>query len=277
LKEDVGGGNNAPSTSRFKRTKIFANGRHAATVISLRAWAQLSIHRVRVMKETPQKLRVEVGKSTSVSALLMIPRVARACFVFAHGAGVGMTHPSMEAIATGLAERGIATLRYQFPYMEAGSRRPDPPALAHATVRAAVAEAARSCPALPLIAGGKSFGGRMTSQAQAKTPLARVAGLAFFGFPLHPTGKPSTERAAHLSDVHVPMLFLQGTNDKLAEPNLLKPLVENLGSHATLHFVAAADHSFHVPKRSGRNDGEVLAEVLDAFEAWVGKIDAQRA
>src|SRR5215813_4881724 len=176
-----------------------------------------------MMKNTPQKLRVEVGKSTSVSALLILPQAARACFVFAHGAGAGMTHPSIEAIATGLAERGIATLRYQFPYMEKGSKRPDPPALAHATVRAAVAEAAKACAGLPLIAGGKSFGGRMTSQAQAKAPLDDVKGLAFFGFPLHPAGKPSADRAQHLADVRIPMLFLQGTRDALAELNLLEP------------------------------------------------------
>jgi uncharacterized protein len=222
------------------------------------------------MKETsPQKLVIEVGKSTSISALMMHPAQARACFVFAHGAGAGMTHTFMESAAGGLAERGVATLRYQFPYMEKASRRPDPPAIAHAAVRAAVTEAARRCPGLPLIAGGKSFGARMTSQAQAKAPLAGVRGLAFFGFPLHPAGKPSIDRADHLTDVDVPMLFLQGSNDKLAELQLLKPAVEKLKPLATLHLVEAADHSFHVPARSGRNDREVMAEILDALAAWV--------
>ena len=221
---------------------------------------------------TPQKIVIEVGKATSVSALLVNPPHARACFVFAHGAGAGMTHSFMEQAAAGLAERGIATLRYQFPYMEKASRRPDPPAIAHAAVRAAAGEAARCCPGLPLIAGGKSFGGRMTSQAQAKAPLAGVRGLAFFGFPLHPAGKPSPDRADHLSDVHVPMLFLQGSNDKLAESQLLKPVVKKLGPLATLHLVEAADHSFHVPARSGRNDRAVMGEILDALAAWVAAI-----
>jgi uncharacterized protein len=225
------------------------------------------------MKEfVPQKLQIEVGSPGPVSALLMRPRGARACFVFAHGAGVGMIHPSMEIVAIGLAERGIATLRYQFPYMEKGSKRPDPPAIAHATVRAAVAQAAKSCSGFALIAGGKSFGGRMTSQAQAKAPLEGVQGLAFLGFPLHPQGQPSTERAAHLSEVQLPMLFLQGTNDGLAELDLLKPVVASLGRRATLHLLEGADHSFHVPKRSGRTDGEVMDEALDAFATWIGRI-----
>jgi predicted alpha/beta-hydrolase family hydrolase len=221
----------------------------------------------------PQKLTIEVGKSTSLSALLARPQGARACFVLAHGAGAGMTHPFMEAVATGLAERDIATLRYQFPYMEKGSKRPDPPAVAHAAVRAAVAEAARACSGLPLIAGGKSFGGRMTSQAQAKTPLAGVIGLAFLGFPLHASGKPSSDRADHLADVQVPMLFLQGTNDELAELSLLTPAVKRLGPRASLHLVEAADHSFHVPARSGRNDREVMGEVLDALAAWIDGLE----
>src|ERR1700736_501770 len=163
-----------------------------------------------------QKLTIEAGKSATVSALLIRPRDARACYVFAHGAGAGMTHAFMTEAAEGLATRGIATLRYQFPYMEKGGKRPDPPAIAHAAVRGAVAAAAQHCPGLPLIAGGKSFGGRMTSQAQAKTPLPGVAGLAFFGFPLHAAGKPSSERADHLAHVRGPVLFLQGTADKLA-------------------------------------------------------------
>jgi predicted alpha/beta-hydrolase family hydrolase len=219
-----------------------------------------------------QELKFAVGSAGNVSALLMRPEAARACYVLAHGAGAGMRHASMEAIAMGLAERGIATLRYQFPYMEKGRKRPDPPALAQATVRAAVAEAAVVCAGLPLLAGGKSFGGRMTSQAQAKAPLEGVRGLAFFGFPLHPAGKPSAERADHLAQVKMPMLFLQGTRDALAELRLLEPLVKGLGRKATLHLVEGADHSFHVLKSSGRNDRDVLIEIFDTFAAWVDEV-----
>jgi len=221
---------------------------------------------------TAQSLRIEISATAPVSALLIEPPQARACYVFAHGAGAGMAHASMETIATGLAGRGIATLRYQFPYMEKGSKRPDSPAVAHAAVRAAVSEAARFCPKLPLIAGGKSFGGRMTSQAQAIDALPGVCGLAFLGFPLHPAGKPSSDRAKHLADIRIPMLFLQGTRDALAELDLLEPVVKRLGKPATLHLVKEADHSFHVLARSGRNDREVMAEVLDAFAAWVDTI-----
>jgi predicted alpha/beta-hydrolase family hydrolase len=220
------------------------------------------------------ELTLQVGSAGAVSALLTLPQQPRACFVFAHGAGAGMTHAFMAAVASGLAERHVATLRYQFPYMEKGSKRPDPPGIAHAAVRAAVAAAAQACPGLPLIAGGKSFGGRMTSQAQAKTPLDGVVGLAFLGFPLHPAGKPSSDRGDHLADVKIPMLFLQGTGDKLAELKLLKPVVKQLGARATLHLVEAADHSFHVPARSGRKDSEVMAEVLDAFVAWIAAMHA---
>jgi len=216
-----------------------------------------------------QSLRIEINPGETVSALLIRPQQAGACYVFAHGAGAGMAHSSMEATAAGLGDRGIATLRYQFPYMERGSKRPDAPAVAHAAVRAAIAEAGRCCPALPLIAGGKSFGGRMTSQAQALSPLPGVRGLAFLGFPLHPAGKPSSERAKHLAEVKIPMLFLQGTRDALAELSLLQPVVGGLGSLATLHLLEGADHSFHVLKSSGRNDREVLNEALDAFAAWV--------
>ena len=222
---------------------------------------------------SPQQLEIAIAKSGSVSGLLTRPAQARACFVFAHGAGAGMTHPFMETFAAGLGERGIATLRYQFPYMEKRSRRPDPPAIAQAAVRAAVAEAARACPGLPLIAGGKSFGGRMTSQAQAAAPLANVRGLAFLGFPLHPAGKLSTDRAKHLAEVHVPMLFVQGTRDSLAELTLLEPVVTGLGPSASLHLVSEADHSFHVPARSGRNDREVMKEILDTFSTWIGAIE----
>jgi predicted alpha/beta-hydrolase family hydrolase len=217
-----------------------------------------------------QKLKIEIAHAAPVSALLLRPQQARGCFVFAHGAGAGMSHPSMETVATGLCERGVATLRYQFPYMEAGSKRPDRPAIAHAAVRAAATEAARRCPGLLLIAGGRSFGGRMTSQAQAIEPLAGVHGLAFLGFPLHPANKPSDERAEHLFDIHVPMLFVQGTRDQLAELPPLEPLIERLGPSATLHLVQGADHSFHVLARSGRNDHDVMNEILDKFVSWTG-------
>jgi uncharacterized protein len=222
-----------------------------------------------------QKLDIEIGNAGPVSALLIHPPQARACFVFAHGAGAGMTHAFMETFAVGLCKRAVATLRYQFPYMEKGSRRPDPPAVAQAAVRAAVAEAKRHCGELRLIAGGKSFGGRMTSQAQANAPLAGVDGLAFVGFPLHPAGKPSTDRAKHLAEIHIPLLFLQGSRDNLAELKLLEPVVKSLGPSASLHVVEAADHSFHVPARSGRNDREVMDEILDTFAAWIGAIEAK--
>src|SRR5690349_20109178 len=195
-------------------------------------------------------LRIPVGDE-SVSALFIRPDDAKALYLFAHGAGAGMTHKSMASNAEGLAERGIATLRYQFPYMEKGSRRPDAPRIAHAAVRAAAAEAGRMAPDLPLFAGGRSFGGRMTSQAQAIDPLPGVRGLAFVGFPLHPAGKPGIERAEHLAKVQVPMLFVSGSRDALAEMGLLEPVVEGLGDRATLHVVADADHSLKVPAKSG--------------------------
>jgi predicted alpha/beta-hydrolase family hydrolase len=223
-----------------------------------------------------EKLVIDVAETRSVSAMLNVPPRAGACFVFAHGAGAGMRHPFMEGVAKGLATRNVATLRYQFPYMEKGSKRPDAPALAQATVRAAVATAASHCPGLPLIAGGKSFGARMTSQAQAKAPLAGVRGLAFLGFPLHPAGKPSTDRADHLDQVDVPMLFLQGTRDKLAELDLLEPVVARLGKPATLHLIDQADHSFHVPARSGRDDRAVMTELLDLFSAWIETVGGAR-
>jgi uncharacterized protein len=219
-------------------------------------------------------ITIGVGQAT-ISGLLLVPVRASTCFVFAHGAGAGMTHPFMTAIANGLAARGIATLRYQFPYMEKGSKRPDPPPIAHATVRAAVTEARRQLPELPLIAGGKSFGGRMTSQAQALSPLDGVAGLAFLGFPLHPAKRPSRDRANHLSDVKIPMLFLQGTRDALAELTELEPVCEALGSRATLKLFADADHSFHVPARSGRTDADVRIEMLDTFAKWIARVVTQ--
>jgi predicted alpha/beta-hydrolase family hydrolase len=208
-------------------------------------------------------------ESQQVSGLLQAPANARACYVLAHGAGAGMTHPFMVSIAEGLAERDVATLRYQFPYMERGSKRPDAPTLAHAAVRAAVAQAPRLAPELPLIAGGKSFGGRMTSQAQAALPLLGVVGIAFLGFPLHPPGQPSDERGKHLFDVQIPMLFMQGTRDELADLQLLQPLVERLGPRATLKLFADADHSFHVAARTGRKDRNVRDEMLDALAGWI--------
>ena len=220
---------------------------------------------------SPKPLTIAVD-AQRVSALLQVPRDARACYVLAHGAGAGMAHPFMAAIANGLAERGIATLRYQFPYMERGSKRPDTPALARATVRAAVSEASRLHPQLPLVAGGKSFGGRMTSQAQAAAPLPGVRGLVFLGFPLHPAGRPSDERARHLFDVRIPMLFLQGTRDALADVQLVRRLAGQLGTLATLKLFDDADHSFHVPARTGRNDADVRGEVMDALAGWVERI-----
>ena len=215
------------------------------------------------------ELTIEVDASRRVSALLRAPEDARACYALAHGAGAGMRHPFMAAIAEALAARGIATLRYQFPYMEQGSRRPDVPAVAHATVRAAVAEAARALPGVALVAGGKSFGGRMTSQAEAAAPMPGVRGLAFLGFPLHPAGKPSDERAAHLAGVRVPMLFLQGTRDDLADLALLRPVIERLGAGAKLVVFEDADHSFHVRAKSGRSDADVLAAAAAAIAAWI--------
>ena len=208
----------------------------------------------------------------SVSALLTRAASATAILVLAHGAGAGMRHPFMSTVADGLAARGITTLRYQFPYMERGGKRPDRPETAVACVRAAVAEAAGLAPRLPLLAGGKSFGGRMTSQAQAQTALPGVRGLVFFGFPLHAANRPSVTRAAHLADVHVPMLFLQGSRDALADPDLIVDTATRLGPRATLAMTEGADHSFHVPKRSGRTDAEVMDALLDTLVAWVARV-----
>lgn len=218
-----------------------------------------------------RNIRIAVEGHATVSGLWLAPEDPRACLVLAHGAGAGMAHASMTAIAEGLKERGVATLRFQFPYMERGSKRVDSPKVAHATVRAAVSEARQHSGKLPLFAGGKSFGGRMTSQAQAAAPLEGVHALVFFGFPLHPAGAPSVERAAHLQDIAIPMLFLQGTNDALADVALLRPALAKLGRRATLKLVADADHSFHVPKRSGRTNGEVMHEVLDFATEWMRK------
>lgn len=225
-----------------------------------------------MLNKSSQPVSITVDDTTQVSGLFDQPASVRACFVFAHGAGAGMRHAFMEAVAAGLGERGVATLRYQFPYVERGSRRTDPPAVCHATVRAAVAEAARLAPTLPLIAGGKSFGGRMTSQAQALAPLHGVRGLAFVGFPLHAAKKPSDTRAQHLFDVKIPMLFLQGTRDELADLTLLEPITQQLGARATLKVLKEADHSFHVLARSGRTDAEVRQELLDAMVSWIDSL-----
>jgi hypothetical protein len=215
-----------------------------------------------------RQLRIPVG-SEAVTALLLRPKNAKALYLFAHGAGAGMTHRAMESNAQGLADRGVATLRFQFLYMDKGSNRPDPPKLAHAVVRAAAAEAAKLARDLPLFAGGRSFGGRMTSQAQAEEPLPNVRGLAFLGFPLHPAGKPSIDRAEHLARVKVPMLFVSGDRDALAERHLLEPVVAGLGDRATLHFVEHADHSFKVAARSGRTAADAEAEALNALADWI--------
>ncbi len=227
-------------------------------------------------KASAKSVSITVNDAVRVSGLLQTPSEARACFVLAHGAGAGIDHPFMAAVAVGLAERGIATLRYQFPYMERRAKRPDPPQLAQATVRAAVTAALSLLPEAPLIAGGKSFGGRMTSQAQAKIPLQGVRGLAFLGFPLHPAGSPSQDRAKHLFDVQIPMLFLQGARDRLASLEQLEPLCKKLGKRATLKPFADADHSFHVPARSGRKDADILGDVLDALAVWLDSVITSR-
>jgi uncharacterized protein len=229
------------------------------------------VERVNIADE----LTIEVDATTRVAGLWQRPARASALYVLAHGAGAGMRHPFMAAIADELAALGIATLRYQFPYMEKRIKRPDAPQLCHATVRAAVALAHRLDPSLPLIAGGKSFGGRMTSQAQAASPLPAVQGLAFLGFPLHPPRQPSDARAEHLACVHIPMLFLQGTRDEFAESQLLVSLIERLGERATLRLIEQADHSFHVPARSGRKDAEARAELLEALAGWTRTIIGQ--
>jgi len=229
---------------------------------SVEVWSD----RVTPRRDTP--VSIVVTGDSSVSGLARIPTPADLCFVFAHGAGAGMLHPFMEAVADGLYSRRIATLRYQFPYMERHSRRPDPAPLCHKTVRAAVVAARELMPNLPLFAGGKSFGGRMTSQTQAASPLAGVHGLCFFGFPLHPPKKPSVTRADHLSKVTIPMLFLQGTRDALADLALIQSVVANLPAPVTLTLADQADHSFHVPARSGGTDAQTLENLLTAFGDW---------
>lgn len=221
---------------------------------------------------TAERVTIDLEDSRTVTGLFQFPNHASACYVLAHGAGAGMTHPFMTTVANGLDARGIATLRYQFPYMEQGSKRPDRPALAHAAVRAAVAAAIRLTPALPLFAGGKSFGARMTSQAQAEAPLPNVRGLAFLGFPLHPAGKPSDERARHLAAVRIPLLFLQGSRDALADPEILARVVRPLPADVTLHMIEHADHSFHVPVRSGTTDAAVMTDLLDTLAAWIARV-----
>jgi uncharacterized protein len=223
-----------------------------------------------------ESLTVTVDDVHTVSGLLLEPERARACYVLAHGAGAGMFHPFMAAVARELGQRGIATLRYQFPYMEQGAKRPDAPKLAQATVRAAVAQAARVMPTVPLVAGGKSFGGRMTSQAQAASALPDVCGLAFLGFPLHPAGRLSDERAQHLFKIEVPMLFLQGTRDKLADVALLQRLTERLGARASLQLLQDADHSFHVPARARRKEADVRREMMDMLAAWTFSVTSRR-
>jgi predicted alpha/beta-hydrolase family hydrolase len=219
-------------------------------------------------KADAAEITFSVDEERKVSGLVMLPKKARALYVLAHGAGAGMAHPFLATMAGLLFDRGIATLRYQFPYMEKGSGRPDSPKIAEATVRAAVAEATKRAPRLPIFAGGKSFGGRMTSQAEAHGAMA-VKGLAFLGFPLHPPGAPADTRGEHLAEVKVPMLFLQGAKDDFAELSLLKPLVKRLNKRATLHLVEDANHSFRVPAKTGRKEPEVMAELANTLSGWI--------
>ncbi len=223
-------------------------------------------------------LRFDAGVGAGpVSALLQKPRQPELLYLLGHGAGAGMRHAFLQAIADALGAVGVATFRYQFPYMEEGRRSPDPPHVAEATVRSAVAAAARAAPELPLIAGGKSFGGRMTSAAAAKSPLPGVRGLAFVGFPLHPPNRPGDARAAHLAEVNLPMLFLQGTRDDLAELDLIRGVCRRLGSRATLHLVHDADHSFSVPKRAGRSTDDVVRELAQRIRDWARALLAAHA
>ena len=222
-------------------------------------------------------LAITVNAATTVSAIAEVPPGAKLCLVFAHGAGAGMDHPFMASVASGLADLRVATLRYQFPYMERRSRRPDSAKLCQQTVQAAVAAAHRFFPTLPLFAGGKSFGGRMTSQAQAAMAMPHVNGLCLVGFPLHPPKHPAIARAQHLSLINIPMLFLQGSRDPLADVNLMQSVVYGLRSSATLKLLEHADHSFHVPVRSGGSDQEVMQEMLQTFAAWSARVLAAKA
>jgi uncharacterized protein len=221
-------------------------------------------------KSVPVTFPVE--SAGEVSALLLRPDNPRWLLIFAHGAGAGMRHSFMESLSSELAALQIATFRYQFPYMEKRSGRPDSPAILTATVAAALSAGSEAAPGLPLLAGGKSMGGRMTSQAAAQNLLPDVSGLVFFGFPLHPPGSPSTKRADHLTKVPMPMLFLQGTRDTLADLKLLRPVVKNLGELATLHIIESADHGFHVLKSSGKTDAAVLAELAQTTADWAGNL-----
>ena len=221
---------------------------------------------------TAEQVTISLESGVRVSGLALRPSDAESWLVLAHGAGAGMTHPFMESLALELAARKIASLRYQFPYMESGGKRPDRPDVCRATVRAVVGVASRLAGTLPLFAGGKSFGGRMTSQAQAAAPLPGVTGLVFFGFPLHTAGSESLQRGQHLASISVPMLFLQGTRDALAQLPLIHILLQQVGAQAALHVLEGADHGFHVLKRSGRTDDEVMAEMVDALAAWIAAL-----
>lgn len=247
--------------------------RHAAEQVGIRCKDALAAMLTVCHTEAMQRLQLQVKENVQVSALWIAPAIARGIYVLAHGAGVGMDHPFMERMARGLEAAGIATLRYQFPYMERGSRRPDPPAICHATVRAAIAHAHRLAPHLDLFAGGKSFGGRMTSQAHALGGLPGIRGLIFLGFPLHAAGKPATTRAAHLFDIDTPLLFLQGTRDELARLDLLELLIEQLGKRATLVRIEHADHSFHVSARTGRTDDQVAEQLLTHMVQWMDALN----
>lgn len=223
-------------------------------------------------KPEAKAVTIAVDAERTVSGLLAVPKSARASYVLAHGAGAGMAHPFLATIAGLLAERGVATLRYQFPYMERGSKRPDSPKIAEATVRAAFAFAAEAAPGLPIFAGGKSYGGRMSSQAEAAGHMDGLRGLIFLGFPLHPPGSPGVSRGDHLADVKLPMLFLQGTRDEFAELDLLKPLVKSLGRRATLHLIPDGNHSFRVPAKTGRREADVMVELADAASGWIDTV-----